>query len=60
MGPETDSWLLKITEDGFVFNREKYPQAFEDDFARAFCEVLEHHYNVKFTRKGFENEERNE
>ena len=50
--PDADKpWIIKISQEGIKFNREDYPNVAPDEFARAFCEILERCYDVSFTRK---------
>lgn len=46
-----DTWILKITKEGFVFNREKYPLSQPSDFAEAFLKILEKEYTVTFEKR---------
>ena len=48
---EADKWILKITPNGFVFNREKYPLGEPRDFAEAFLKILEQEYEVTFEKR---------
>lgn len=49
---DSDNWFLKINRDqGIVFNREKYPNSTPDDFAKAFMDILEKEFTVKFEKK---------
>ena len=50
-GDQKGSWFMKITKEGFKFNRERFPHAEIDDFAKAFMELLEKSFDVKFTKK---------
>ncbi len=45
------NWVMKITENGILFNRELYPDSTPDEFAQAVVEVLEKCYEVKFLKK---------
>lgn len=49
--PQTGEWIMKLTADGILFNRETYPDAKPDDFAQAVIEILERAFTVKFERK---------
>jgi len=44
-------WIMKLTDEGIRFNRERYPNSTVDDFALAVIEILEKQYAVKFERK---------
>lgn len=46
-----NQWFLKITKKGFIFNRERFPEASIDEFAKAFMELLEKEFDVHFTQK---------
>ncbi len=48
---DENSWFIKMNDDGIFFNREKYPNATHNDFAIAFMQFLEIHYDVKFIEK---------
>jgi hypothetical protein len=53
-------WIIEISEDGFKFNREDYPQATANDFARAFVEILEKQFVVTMEKRQlWKNEEWN-
>lgn len=45
------TWFIRITENGIKFNRDKFPDSKPDDFAKAFMEILENNFSVKFTKK---------
>jgi len=49
-------WAIKITKEGIKFNREKFPDAMPDDFARVFIELLEREFIVKFEKRSVEND----
>jgi len=44
-------WLIEITATGIKFNHDKYPDIATDGFARAFCDILEKKYIVKFEKR---------
>ncbi len=44
-------WILRIRENGIVFNHEEWPDATPSDFAQAFCDVLEKGYDVSFIKR---------
>lgn len=48
---EKGKWLIELSEKGFKFNREAYPNWKPDDFAMAIIELLENSFDVKFTKK---------
>jgi hypothetical protein len=48
---KTDSWIMKIRKDGIIFNRESFPYANTDDFAKAIIDILEQKFEVRFTEK---------
>ena len=42
-------WLLKMSvENGIELNREDYPDALPDDFAKEFMEILEKVTSIRF------------
>ena len=45
------SWVMKLTDKGIFFNRDRYPNVQPDDFAQAVIEILEKNFTVKFERK---------
>ncbi len=49
--PEKDTWAIKITRDGVIFNREGYPNSTPDAFAKCFIDLLEKTYSIKFYKK---------
>ncbi len=49
---DAGKWVMKIVRDkGILFNRDQYPDAQPDDFAKAVIEILEKHFSVTFERK---------
>lgn len=46
-----NTWIMKLTNKGIFFNRERYPNSSPDDFADAVISVLEKKFTVKFERK---------
>jgi hypothetical protein len=42
---------MKIRKDGIIFNRESFPYANTDDFAKAIIDILEQKFEVRFTEK---------
>lgn len=38
---DNHDWIMKITDNGIFFNREKFTDFFPDDFAKAVIEILE-------------------
>ncbi len=49
--PGKKGWVVKITTDGLIFNRECYPNSTPDDFAKTFMDILENTFTVKFYKK---------
>ena len=47
----TGIWVMKLTESGIIFNRERYSDSKPDDFAQAVIDILEKNFSVKFERK---------
>lgn len=47
---EKDNWVMKITRDKIIFNRERFPNDDPDDFALAVIDILEKCYRVKFEK----------
>ena len=45
------NWVMKITKQGIIFNKENFIFANTNDFAKAVCEILEKNFAVKFTEK---------
>ena len=45
------NWFIRIEKDGIKFNREKFPNSGPDDFAKAFIEILERNFKVRFTEE---------
>mgnify|MGYP001599690657 FL=1 len=45
------SWVMKLTDKGIFFNRDRYPDSDPDDFAQAVIKILEKEFTVKFDRK---------
>ncbi len=44
-------WVMKISEEGILFNRETYPDSTVDDFAQAVISILEESYtNITFRK----------
>ncbi len=48
---DAGKWIIEISKDGFKFNREDYPNALADDFARAFVEILEKRFVVTMEKR---------
>jgi hypothetical protein len=48
---EPGKWIIEISPDGFKFNREEYPDALVDDFARAFIQILEMNFDVTMEKR---------
>ncbi len=48
---DNESWILRITKNGIVFNHEEWPDSTPSDFAQAFCDVLEKGYDITFTKR---------
>jgi hypothetical protein len=48
---EAGKWVLKLTKEGVVFNRELYPNSTPEDFVKSFIDILEGCYDIKFHRK---------
>jgi len=46
-----DTWILRITAAGIVFNHDEWPDSTPSDFAQAFCDVLENQYTISFTKR---------
>jgi hypothetical protein len=46
-----DKWFMKMTTEGIFFNHEEYPTSQASDFARAFMELMEKNYKIKFIEK---------
>jgi hypothetical protein len=44
-------WLIEISKDGFKFNRQDYPNAMPDDFAKTFVDILEKQFVVTMKRR---------
>lgn len=51
---DAGKWFMKITASGLVFNREEYPNCEADVFSKAFMELLEKQFKIKFIGKGAE------
>lgn len=45
-----DDWMMKITKTGVKFNREKWPDIAEDEFAERVLRFLEEMLPVKFAK----------
>jgi len=43
-------WVLKIADEGIVFNRDLFPRSTPDLFAECFVNILEKNYEVSFTK----------
>jgi len=48
---DSNTWCVKINEDGIFFNHEKFPNATPESFAQAFIDILEKNFSVTFTKK---------
>ncbi len=49
---DTDGpWIMKLTNEGIIFNRDAYPNTTPYDFAVAVIEILEKQFTIKFERK---------
>lgn len=48
---DKNSWVMKITQEGIIFNRESFPYVNADGFAKSVIEILESCYEVRFTEK---------
>jgi hypothetical protein len=48
---DKERWVMKLTENGILFNRERFPDAKPDDFAQAVIGILEKEFTVKFLRE---------
>ena len=46
-----DTWLMQVSEDGVIFNREAFPDATPDDFAEAVIQIIQNNFNVTFHKK---------
>ena len=46
-----DLVIMRITADGFWFNREQFPKALADDFAQEFLNALQQNFDVKFEKR---------
>jgi putative NADH-flavin reductase len=46
-----ENWCIKIRKDGIQFNKKYYSDSSPDDFAKAFIEILEKNYTVKFEKR---------
>lgn len=45
------TWFLEMSDRGIKFNHEDFPESKPDDFARAFMELMEKEYAIKFIKK---------
>ncbi len=45
-----ESWVMKLTREGILFNRDTFPDSTPDAFAKAVVEILENQFTVKFER----------
>ena len=45
------TWLFEISRDGFKFNREQFPDATANVFAKAFVDILEKDYVVTMEQR---------
>jgi len=50
MSVDLDKWFIRISCDGIKFNHEEYPNVSLEGFAKAFCDLLEKNYKVKFIK----------
>ena len=48
---DLDSWVMKINDKGIHFNKKRYPDTDPTGFANAVMEILENHFEVKFSKK---------
>ena len=48
---DKDNWFMKFTTKGILFNQEAYPTGDINSFARAFIELMEREYKIKFVKK---------
>jgi len=46
-----DSWVMKITDIGIVFNRKSPIFKTSDDFAKAVINIIENEYGFKLEKK---------
>jgi hypothetical protein len=44
-------WVMKVDEQGILFNREVYSDSSPDEFAKAVIKILENEYTVRFEPK---------
>jgi hypothetical protein len=44
-------WVMALKDGSVIFNRERWPDALPDEFARAVIGILEKEYTVKFEKK---------
>ncbi len=49
--PNGVDWAFKVTNKGIIFNKEKFPFTTADEFAKAFVDILEMQYEVKFEKR---------
>ena len=48
-------WFFRISKEGIFFNKEAYPDFIADDFAKAFVDILEKSYDLKFEKREVKN-----
>lgn len=44
-------WLMKMSPEGLIFNREDYPSLDANEFANEFISILQHLFTVEIKRK---------
>lgn len=48
---DENNWVMSINDQGIKFNRDKWPDASPDEFAKAVIQILEKAYKLKFEKK---------
>ncbi len=44
-------WIMKFNQEGIFFNHERFKDAPPSEFAKAFIEIMEKQYKIKFIEK---------
>ena len=46
-----NKWIIRLNEEGIFFNHEVFPELVGDAFVKAFINIMELNYAIKFVRK---------